>query len=156
MKTCPNCGAQIEDNNVFCHVCGTNLDNPIATEQNARPAWDHTGEFSEEDVHNNKVIAMIMYLSGLYGTLVCFAILWLIGKGKSDYLFFHVKENFKITLVNTLLILFAGFFFWTVVIPIAACICGVIILVLRFICFVQVAKNQSKEVAIIRGLKFLK
>ncbi len=156
MKTCPKCGSQIEDNNLFCHVCGTNLDNPVVVEQGMRPTWDHTDEFSAEDVRDNKVVAMIMYLSGLYGTLICFAILWLVGKGKSDYLFFHVKENFKITLVDTLLVIFAVFFFWTVVIPIAAAICGVIIMVLRFICFVQVAKNQSKEVAIIRGLKFLK
>ena len=159
MKICPNCGAQIEDSNIFCTVCGTNVENPAASAQNtvsARPAWDHTDEFHPKDVHDNKVVAMIMYLSGVYGTLICFAVLWMLGKSKSNYLAFHVRENFKITLVNTLLGIFAVVFVWTIIIPILAMICALILLVLRFVCFVQVAKNQSKEVAIIRNFGFLR
>ncbi|HAV01471.1 MAG TPA: hypothetical protein DCW47_09825 [Lachnospiraceae bacterium] len=158
MKICPKCGAQIEDNNIFCHVCGTNVDNPAAGPQAAvsmAPAWDHTEEFNIKDVHDNKVVAMIMYLSGLYGTLICFVILWLVGKSKSNYLAFHIRENFKITLINTLLGLFSLVFFWTIIIPVAACVCSVILFIVRFICFVSVAKNQSKEVPILRNFGFL-
>ena len=107
------------------------------------PDWDHTDEFDSRDVHDNKVVVMIMYLSGLYGTLICFAILWLVGKSKSNYLAFHVRENFKITLINTLLGLFSLVFFWKDK-------------VIRFICFVGAARNQSKEVAIIRNFGFLR
>lgn len=120
------------------------------------PDWDHTDEFDSRDVHDNKVVVMIMYLSGLYGTLICFAILWLLGKSKSDYLAFHVRENFKISLVNTLLGLIAFIFCWTVIIPILCGIMFLILLVIRFICFVGAARNQSKEVAIIRNFGFLR
>ncbi|HAG69259.1 MAG TPA: hypothetical protein DCL38_04725 [Lachnospiraceae bacterium] len=158
MKICPGCGAKIADGNLFCHVCGMQLDNEAGQAEalKVRPEWDHTDEFDPRDVHDNKVIAMIMYLSGLYGTLVCFAILWFVGKSKSNYLAFHVRENLKITLVNILLLLLGLVFVWTIIAPIAALVCAFIILILRFICFVQVAKNQSKEVAIIRNLGFLK
>ena len=158
MKICPKCGAQIEDNNIFCHVCGTNVDNPAAGAQavvNTAPEWDHTAEFSPKDVHDNKVVAMIMYLSGLHGTLICFAILWLVGRSKSNYLAFHIRENFKISLINTLLLLFSLVFLWTIIIPVLACICSLILFIVRLICFVSVAKNQSKEVPILRNFGFL-
>ena len=200
MKICPACGAQVEDNSLFCHNCGASLagvsgasgNNGTANEnagsgaasernngagaadaqgvapgpvpyQNARedyasyiPDWDHTDEFDLKDVHDNKVVVMIMYLSGLYGTLICFAILWLLGKSRSDYLAFHVRENFKISLVNTLLGLIAVIFCWTVIIPILCGVMFLILLVIRFICFVGAARNQSKEVALIRNFGFLR
>lgn len=156
MKTCPNCGAQVEDANTFCHVCGTNVDNPEASAVLMTPEWDHTDEFDETDVHDNKVVVMIMYLSGLYGTLICFLILWLIGKSRSDYLAFHVRENFKLSLINTLLCIFGLVFCWTLIIPAIAGLIAFVLLIVRFICFISVAKNESKEVAIIRNFGFLR
>ena len=158
MKTCPNCHTEVDDSNVFCPVCGTNIDNPGQQQVmvNYTPEWDHTAEFDAKDVSDYKVVAMLMYLSGLTGTLLFFAILWLIGKGKSEYLAFHVKENFKLSLVETLVVLISLLLCWTIIVPIAGFICAVILLVVRIIAFVQVAKNESKEVAVIRNFGFLK
>ncbi|MCR5735744.1 MAG: zinc-ribbon domain-containing protein [Lachnospiraceae bacterium] len=157
MKTCPNCHTEVDDSNVFCPVCGTNIDNPAQTALvSYKPDWDHTAEFDAKDISDNKVVAMLMYLTGLTGALLYFAILWLIGKSKSEYLAFHVKENFKLSLVETLVALISIILCWTIIIPIAGLICEIILLVVRVICFVQCAKNESKEAAIIRGFKFLK
>ncbi len=155
MKTCPNCGGKMEDENVFCPTCGYNTEDP---DQNrvVKPAWDHTDEFDPQDVHENKVVAMIMYLSGLSGTLLCFLILFILGKSKSDYLAFHVRENFKISLINTLLWIIFLLFIWTVIIPIIAAILALVIILIRFICFIGVARNRSREVPIIRNFGFLK
>ncbi|MCR5108188.1 MAG: zinc-ribbon domain-containing protein [Lachnospiraceae bacterium] len=156
MKTCPNCGAQVDDSNVFCHVCGTNIDNPQMVAKNIVPEWDHTAEFDAKDISDNKVVAMLMYLTGLTGTLLYFAILWLIGKTGSEYLAFHVKENFKLSLIETIVLIISLFLCWTIIVPIAGVIFELVLMVVRVIAFVQVAKNEAKEVAIIRNFKFLK
>ncbi|MCR4739059.1 MAG: zinc-ribbon domain-containing protein [Lachnospiraceae bacterium] len=157
MKSCPNCHTEVDDSHVFCPVCGTNIDNPAQTPAAIyKPDWDHTDEFDAKDVSDNKVVAMLMYLTGLTGALLYFAILWLIGKSKSDYLAFHVKENFKLSLVETLVVLISLLLCWTIIVPIAGVICELILCVVRIIAFVQCAKNESKEVAIIRGFNFLK
>ena len=153
MKTCPKCSAQVPDENVFCHVCGTNVDNPNAVYV---PEWDHTAEFDAEDISKNKAIAMLMYLAGIPATIVFVAILWLLGDSKSPYATFHARQNIALGVVETLLALVTIILCWTIIVPIAALICLVILLVVRIICFISVCKNEAKEPAIIRSFGFLK
>lgn len=153
MKTCPKCSAQVPDENVFCHVCGTNVDNPNSV---IIPEWDHTADFEADDVSNNKPVAMLMYLTGIPGTLLFVALLWFLGEAKSPYASFHARQNIAIGVVETLLGLLAIVLCWTFIVPIAAVICLCIIVVVRIICFVSVCKNEACEPPIIRSLKFLK
>lgn len=75
MKNCPRCNAQMEDNAVFCQNCGFSVaqqaepqaQQPQYNQYVAAPApvvdqYDHTAEFSAEDVSENKLLAaVIMY-----------------------------------------------------------------------------------------------
>lgn len=169
MKNCPNCNAQLPDDAVFCTSCGTSLNgpSPAGNQQNANPnfqqgnyqyqqapyiqPWDHTAEFDAKDVSDNKVLAMLLYLVG--GFAIIYALL---GGQKSEYLMFHVRQNLKFLVCETLLLFVGAFLCWTIIVPIAAGICILILAVVKIICFFQICSNKSVEPAIIRSLTFLK
>ena len=70
MKYCPKCGAQMEDNAAFCPNCGNNAQpngSPNQAPVYAAPEpdpFDHTGEFDAQDISENKVLCMLVYLMG--------------------------------------------------------------------------------------------
>jgi hypothetical protein len=83
MKNCPRCNAQLEDNAVFCQNCGFSVaqqaepqaQQPQYNQYAAAPApvvdqYDHTAEFSAEDVSENKLLAAVIYVSSILGIIV--------------------------------------------------------------------------------------
>ena len=161
MKICPNCAAQCGDENRFCTICGTQLPEAPQAAPNAFPTYyqpaapmvdpfDRTHEFEEADVHGTKLYAMLVYLLGLIGIAIA-----LLGAKESAYVQFHVKQSLKFCIVELLLGLCVGVLFFTIIVPIAACVCLAILEVIRIIAFFQVCGNKAKEPAMIRGLGFL-
>ena len=168
MKNCPNCNAQLPDDAVFCTACGTSLNgpSPAGNQQNANPnfqqgnyqyqqapyiqPWDHTAEFDAKDVSDNKVLAMLLYLVG--GFAIIYALL---GGQKSEYLMFHVRQNLKFLVCETLLAIVAVLLCWTIIVPIAGCVAGIVIVVLKVIAIVNACCGKAKEIPIISSLKFL-
>lgn len=150
MKTCPKCGAQMEDNALFCASCGANFNNPYAAAP-VIPEWDHTAEFDAQDVAENKLYAMVCYLFGAMGMIVA-----LLANKNSSYVVFHVKQELKIMILQILVLMAAGILVWTFIVPAAGAICLGILIVVRIICFVSVCKGEAKEPAIVRSFSFLK
>ncbi len=148
MAFCPKCGAQVEDGATFCPKCGAALGGAAAAD-NAQ--FDHTGEFAAEDVSNNKCYALLPYLLGIVGILVTA----LISKD-SPYVQFHLRQAIKFTVVNSLVAICAVALVWTIIVPIAAGICAMIIFVLRIITVFQIFGGKAVEPAIIRNLAFLR
>ena len=159
MKTCPKCGANFEDNAVFCGLCGYKFDGGEAKQQeyyynnqdNKTDVYDHTADFTAEDISDNKVLAMMPYISGVVGVVIA-----LLAINHSPYVAFHIKQALKITITEALLAIATALLFWTVLVPIAAAVCFVIIFVLKIMMFVYVCKGKAKEVPIICKLGFLK
>ena len=147
MKYCPKCGTQCNDADAVCAVCGT----PLAITAPAAGPYDHTAEFDAKDISENKVFAMLPYLLDILGVLIA-----LIASKESPYTRFHVRQALKLTVVNALLVLASVVLCWTVLVPIAAAVCAIIILVLRIICFFQICNGKAAEPAIICKLGFLK
>lgn len=165
MKFCPQCGAQMDDAATFCPNCGA----ASASQQNAGYAqqpygqppyaapvltvdpYDHTAEFDAQDISDNKVLCMLVYLMGAIGIIYAL----LAGKD-SKYVAFHVRQALKFSVVTILLGLVAAILCWTIIVPIAVGICIVIIFVLKIICFFQICSGKAKEPAIIRSLGFLR
>lgn len=112
---------------------------------------DHSAEFQPKDISDNKVIAMLPYLLGILGTIIA-----LLASKESDYVAFHVRQGLKILVVEVLLGLITVVLCWTVIVPVAAAVCTVILLVVRIISFVNVCNGQAKEPAIISSFGFLK
>lgn len=171
MKQCPKCGKVLEDDAKFCQSCGAMYEEsqPVQpapqyqTQQTAAPdPFDHTAEFTAEDISSNKVISMLVYLMGWIGIVIA-----LLASNTSKYAAFHVRQALKFTVVEILIpiILAVGAIIniipvlgWLVygLAALAAGILGIVFFVLKIICFFQICKGQAKEPAIIRELTFLK
>ena len=148
MKFCPNCHLTYDDTVDVCGQCGTNLQNMSQSQQVFTNPTDHTAEFTAEDISQNKVLAMIPYLLGIFGSIVS-----LLASGTSPYAAFHVKQALKIYVVQVISVVLCiiPFLGWIV-----AGIWSIISLVITIICFIQVCKGKAKEPAIICNFKFLK
>ncbi|MGN1132514.1 MAG: zinc-ribbon domain-containing protein, partial [Ruminococcus sp.] len=168
---CNNCGQQLENGAVFCPNCGQNVTqgnqvppqntapnqngpqgNPVPPQYNPAPVvdpYDHTAEFNPEDVHDNKIFAILCYLTGLVGVIVA---LLARNSVKSPYLAFHIKQALKITITSVLVTIITALLCWTCIVPIAGAVCIVILEVVNIICFFKTCANKSIEAPIVRSL----
>ncbi len=186
MKTCPSCNAVMDDGTLFCTSCGTKIEdapvnqapfNPTPAYDNApnsgyaptpnpgytsayNPGYgsapvadptDHTAEFTAEDVSANKPFAMLVYIGGIVGLLIALFL-----KKESAYLDFHIRQAVKIYLTEVLATTLCALLSCLVIPMFALPIVVIVLLVVRIICFFNVAKGLSKEPAIVKNLDFLK
>ena len=174
MKYCPNCGSGIADEATFCPNCGNGVGAPAGPQTGYNPnagyapvapaydPYDHTAEFDPKDISDNKVIAMLVYLTGWIGIFVA-----LLASKESKYAGFHVRQALKFTVIETLLPIVLAVGAVVNIIPILgwivyglAALAGVVasgaIFVLKIICFFQICKGEAKEASFVRDLKFLK
>ena len=115
------------------------------------PAWDHTEEFDEDDIADNKVVAMAPYLLGVMGVIIA-----LLAGQNSPYAAFHMRQGLKFLIIDALLVIIALVLCWTLIIPAACAVVEIILAVIKIVCFVSVCKGRAVEPAIIRSLGFLR
>lgn len=112
--------------------------------------YDHTGEFDPKDIADNKIFAMLVYLTGTIGIIIAL----LAGKG-SEYVKFHVKQEVKFIILTLLTSVVSLLLCWTVIVPIAALIFILVLEIIQIICFFSACKGRAKEAAIVRDIGFL-
>lgn len=169
MKECPVCHSKNGDDSMFCTMCGNPIPNdPIpGTQPIPQPGpqqqtyyqnpyiyvdpYDHTAEFDPRDISDNKVYALAMYVLGFVGLIIA-----LLGPKDSPYIQFHLRQNLKFMIVESLLAMISVLLGFTIIVPIAGAVMLLILVVLRYVCFFQICSGKAKEPAIIRGLNFLK
>ncbi len=154
MKFCPNCHLTYDDTANVCGQCGGPLQVIPQQVPQAQPAYDptdHTAEFSPQDISDNKVFAMLPYLMSFIGVIIA-----LLAAPSSPFTMFHIRQGLKISVTQILLGICAAVLAITFIVPIAAGICMIILLVVQIICFFRVCKGQAKEPPIIKNLGFLK
>ena len=151
MKTCNNCGAQVEDVAKFCPECGFKFGAIAEPKAVATDIYDHTSEFSPEDIANNKLYAILMYCVSLMGIII-----GLLAAGDSPYVRFHVKQSMKLFICEVILGLITGALFWTVIVGIVGGIAIVVLAVVDIICLVNACKGLAKEPPIVCKIGFLK
>lgn len=169
MKICPNCHNQAGEDALSCPVCGTTLDtfcqpdvqyfkqeNEIKQTPTVIPSVpvrdprDHTGNFDPDDIAVNKLICIIVYLLDFAGVIIA-----LLMAPNSNYTRFHIRQSLKFTVLEVLILLAALLLCWTFLIPIVGLICLVILIVLKFLCFINVCQGKAKDAPIISSIKFL-
>ena len=165
MKICHCCTAQLDDDAQFCRNCGAPQGEenkrplqpaPVYQSQYQAPAqpekdpFDHTEEFEAADIASGKLWAMCVYLLDIVGIFLV-----LRGAKENGYAMFHLRQGLKFTVVEMLLAIAAALLAWTFLVPIAAGIAMVVLMVIKIICFIQVCKGKAKEPAIVRSLGFL-
>lgn len=148
MKVCMNCHLTYDDAAQVCAQCGDPL---IAIAPQPADLTDHTAEFDAADISENKVLAMVPYLMGWIGILIT-----LLASGSSPYASFHVKQALKIQVCIALLGILSTVLAITIIVPIAAAVCILILGIVNIICFFQVCAGKAKEAAIVNKLGFLK
>lgn len=149
MKICPNCGVQVDDNTAFCPNCGAPL-----TAQKITPVgdpFDHTAAYDPQDISDNKVFCMLIYLMGTIGIIIA-----LLASSESPYIRFHVRQCVKITVCELLLTFVAAVLCWTILVPIVAGIAAVVLFVVKILCFISICKGEAKEAPIICNIGLLK
>ena len=178
MITCPKCGTQLEDGTTFCTSCGA----PIAADQPApapapgpapqgtyqqapygqpapgyqqpyaAPAYsydpaDHTAEFDAEEVADNKILAASCYIFGFLGIIVAALLV-----KDSKYLKYHVKQAIRLSVAEVLA-------FIPCIIPILGWIVtGVLLTILTVVSIIAIVwafQGKSKDLPMIKGIKFL-
>lgn len=127
---------------------------------------DHTKEFDAQDISDNKVICMLIYLAGYIGIFVA-----LLMAKTSKYVAFHVRQALKIEVTSILfslayvicaivigLIAFIPVLGWLIagVYVLLGVAAPVTLVVIRIMCLIQICKGQAKEPALINKLTFLK
>lgn len=168
MKLCPNCHCQVNDDAAFCPVCGTSIDvvPPLNPQYQQTPPYeqppvyvppepefdpyDHTGDFDAEDISENKLPCMLVYLLDFIGVIIA-----LLMNKSSHYVTFHVRQSMKFTVVEVLLAVVMLLLCWTVIVPILGAVALIVLLVIKFVSFTQVCGGKAKEPVIIRSMKFL-
>ena len=148
MKTCPNCGAQLDDSNTFCTSCGTHLESSITPD--TEPI-EHNEDPAADDIAKNKLFGIIVYAGSILGIIVA-----LLGAPDSPFARFHVRQALKLTICEAIVAMASVLLAWTVIVPIAGVIAGIILLVVTIICFVNACKGRMEEPPIIKSIGFLK
>ena len=134
-----------------CGGYGEGQYRPAYTPEPVYDPYDHTAAFDPRDISDNKVIAMCVYLLGMAGLIIA-----LLASHDSPYVSFHVRQGLKFEVVEVLLGIVTLVLCWTVIVPIAAAIAFVVLLVLRIIAFFSICNGKAKEPAIIRSFGFLR
>lgn len=161
MKTCPHCGNSIADEAGFCPFCGMQFGQQAGAAYYppqggyapgaVRMPYDHTAEYEAQDIADNKLFCMLFYLLGILGVLV-----GLLACKSSPYAMFHIRQAVKIAVLTAIVSLCTLVLAWTLIVPLAAAVCYVILVVVRAICFVQVCSGKAVEPVIVRNFTFLK
>jgi len=155
MKTCPHCGALIDENVKFCPTCGSAVAPAAAPEYSTAPMsgdpYDHTHEFDPRDIADNKLYAILVYAGSLIGIIVA-----LLAVPRSPYVSFHIRQSLKLAIAGVILAFLTVVLAWTIIVPFVGAICVVILLVVYVICFIRACKGKAIEAPIVRGIGFLK
>ncbi len=151
MKTCINCGAQVEDVAKFCPECGFKFGAIAEPRAVVTDVYDHTSEFSPEDIADNKLYAILMYCVSLMGIII-----GLLAAGDSPYVRFHVKQSLKLFICEVILGLITAALFWTIIVGIVGSIAIVVLAIVNIICLVNACKGLAKEPPIVCKIGFLK
>lgn len=113
--------------------------------------FDHTLDYKAEDISENKVLAILIYLTGVLGILLAVFI-----ARDSEYVKFHIREGLKLFAAEVIVSFAAAILCWTIIVPIVGGIALIALMVIAVICFVRVCMDEVREVPIICKLRFLR
>ncbi len=169
MANCTKCGAALVDGEKFCGACGaavvTTEDKVNAAAEKASAKFeeitntaDTTGQYSVEDINNNKVMAVLSY----FGPLVLVPIF---GAKDSKFARFHANQGLVLFIldvaygiVNTILsaIFYAISFSFGAIMGTILGLVWLVIGILAIIGIINAAQGKAKELPIIGKIRILK
>ena len=149
MAFCSSCGAELPEGATVCASCGASTTAgsaaaPIVNE------YDHTADFTPEDIQGNKIYALCGYLFSVLGLAIIY-----LGAKESPFAMFHAKQALKLLVTETIVSILTVALCWTCIVPVVGIVLLLILTVLEVIAIVQVMMGRAKEPWLVRSLKFL-
>ena len=152
MASCKKCGAELPQNAAKCPKCGA----PTPAQQakdfvnNVNNTPDYSAQFDANDIANNKVMAILAYLSWLI-------LIPLFLAKESKFARFHVNQAIVLVIASFVLGIISGV--CTAIVPIL----GIIFLIPELACLalmilgiVNAAQGKAKELPIVGNIRIFK
>ncbi len=111
---------------------------------------DHTAEMDAQDIADNKILAITIYILGWAGMIVA-----LLAARDSKFVGFHLRQMLKLEVLISLVVIVSLLLCWTFIVPIAGSIFAVVLFVVQIIGFVNACRGKAKELPIVSAFKFL-
>lgn len=156
MKICKSCGNHLDDGAKFCPACGSKLEN--SSESSAAQTKfeefvddftntaDTSAEYTAEDVANNKLMAILAYLSLLF-------LVPLLAAKESPFARYHTNQGVILFIIHTVGVLLTQ-------IPEVGWIVGAIIsvftTVLTIIGILNAYNGKAKELPLVGKFRIIK
>ena len=148
MKYCPNCGAELAEGSSVCTSCNSVVNGETAVA--IVNEYDHTAEYTAEDIENNKIFAVLGYLIGIPGLIITY-----LAAKESPFAMYHAKQALKIEVASLIALVAVSVLWWTCIVLIAGVIFICILAVLDIIAIFHVFGGKAKDLWLVRSLKFL-
>ena len=145
MAFCSNCGAELPEGATSCPNCKAVFSTAVR-----KDIYDHTSEFDAEDIADNKLFALCIYIFDILGIILGALLV-----KDSKYLMFHLKIALRIEIISVLTAIASAILCWTIIVPFAGAIFCIMLFVIKVIAFVQVCKGEAKDPWLVREFKFL-
>lgn len=167
MPFCEKCGAKMEEEAKFCPSCGAGVNGQQSqySQQNTQSGnfqetinkymqtEDNTSEFEQEDINQNKVMAVLAYI----GILV---LVPLLAAPNSKYARYHVNQGLLLFIAEICLGVVMGIFIWipvlNIIIGILGGIVSLLLFVLAIIGIVNACQGKAKGLPILGKFKILR
>ena len=176
MAFCPKCGKQLEENTTVCPSCNAQEEQSATTEntqgtssqpnvlQKLNNTSDTTSEYDAKDIADNKLMALLSYLSIL-------VLVPMFAAPNSKFTRFHVKQGFTLFLayiglfiVNFLLgMIKTTHYIWGVpyqttpgIVVFIGWLLGIPLFVLSILGIINAVQGRAKELPIIGKITILK
>lgn len=120
------------------------------SEKSEKSKWDKTALFSEEEVKEFRLTAVLIYLLGIFGIILA-----LVTEKSSPYLKFHIAEGLKITVVSSSLALISVLLSFTFIVPVIGAAGLIVCSAINLISAYKTLTGKSENAVIIRNLKIL-
>lgn len=163
MISCKKCGATLDNNMLFCPVCGERI---MTENQNFTGTVDQDGgsyEFCQDDINKNKGMCILAYLSWL-------VLIPVFAGGNSKVTRFHANQGLVLAIaelawwiisgiVDTILWALFGYSVLRgiyILIKVVLSLVNIVFLILSIIGIINVANGETKELPLIGKIKILK
>ncbi|MBQ6171556.1 MAG: zinc-ribbon domain-containing protein [Clostridia bacterium] len=160
MAFCPKCGAQVEDGVKVCPTCGENLEAKVdvsAKVTELTNTADITDTLDPNDIQNNKVMAILAYLSWL-------VLIPLFAAKDSPFARFHVKQGLLLAICEIIVavvfmiinaILGSILPALLIATSIIQWLINIVFFVLSIMGIINAAQGKAKELPIVGKIKIL-
>lgn len=162
MAYCSKCGTRVEDDCKFCPSCGASVNGASQPDFAAQVASvnqtaDTTGEFDPADIQQNKVMAVLAYLSWL-------VLIPLLAAPNSKFARFHANQGLVLAITEIiygiLYSILSGILLavspYLVFITGIIGLLGIVFLVFSILGIVNAANGKAKELPLIGKIRILK